>query len=210
MAKPTTKAAEETPIATIVELRRLEEKSLSVPIEGITPLIPHRWTEKAIRMMADKQQSSTRSKTTQREPKNPEEEAHASCYWLGDKGAMPATAFKAATVGACRFFDGITMTIAKQLLFVVGEGRDQLVPVEGEPEMREDTPRNSGGTPDLRYRMQFWPWSAVLEVKFVPTMIDPDSIVALIDAGGRGGVGDWRPSSPKSATGTYGQYRVIA
>jgi hypothetical protein len=61
---------------------------------------------------------------------------------------------------------------------------------------------------DLRYRNYFFPWKAVLNIRFISDAIDADSILALVDAGGRGGVGDWRPSSPKSATGTYGQYRV--
>jgi len=29
-----------------------------------------------------------------------------------------------------------------------------------------------------------------------------------VDAGGNGGVGDWRPSAPKSLTGTFGRYEV--
>jgi hypothetical protein len=226
----------------IVQLRRIEDLVLAADIEGVTPVIPHRWSEKSLRMMRDKQMSATSAPRARKEPKNPEEEAHDSCYWLtvvkaeqgyvtvsetGDgriygsdgiyyeglpvetKGAIPATAFKAAMVGACRFYEGITMTQAKLLFYVEGEGPDQLVPIEGEPVMREDTPRNSGGTADLRYRMQFWPWSARLLIHFLPSMIGPDSVYALLDAAGKGGVGDWRPSSPKSATGTYGQFRLV-
>lgn len=53
-------------------------------------------------------------------------------------------------VGAVRHFEGITMVAAKQLLFVEGDGPDQLVAIEGDRVLREDTPRNSGGTADLR------------------------------------------------------------
>lgn len=202
----------------IIQLRRIEDMVLTADIEGVTPVIPHRWSEKSLRMMRDKQMSATSAPRARKEPKNPEEEAHDSCYWLdvkdddgnvSTKGAVPATAFKAAMVGACRFYEGITMTQAKLLFYVEGEGPDQLVPVDGDPVMREDTPRNSGGTADLRYRMQFWPWSARLRIHFLPSMIGPDSVYALLDAAGKGGVGDWRPSSPKSATGTYGQFRLV-
>jgi hypothetical protein len=193
----------------IVQLRRIEDMILVAQIEGVTPVIPHRWSEKSLRMMRDKQTSASSTARTRKEPKDPEQEAQDSCYWVGDKGAAPATAFKAAMVGACRFYEGITMTQAKLLFYVEGEGPDQLVPIDGEYTMREDTPRNSGGTADLRYRMQFWPWSATLRIHFLPSMIGPDSVMALLDAAGKGGVGDWRPSSPKSATGTYGQFRVI-
>lgn len=202
----------------IIELRRLEDIVLTAKIQGVTPVIPHRWSEKSLRMMREKQMSASSTARSRKEPKNPEEEARDSCYWLdvkGDdgslvtKGAVPATAFKAAMVGACRFYEGITMVGAKLLFYVEGDGPDQLVPIDGEPEMREDTPRNSGGVADLRYRMMFWPWSAALRIHFLPSMIGPDSVLALLDAAGKGGVGDWRPSSPKSATGTYGQFRVV-
>jgi hypothetical protein len=102
------------------------------------------------------------------------------------------------------------MTDAKRMIFVAGDGPDQLVPITGEQELREDTPRNASGVVDLRYRYQYMPWSAVLTVRFMPAMLTPESVVALVDASGRVGVGDWRPGSPKSNTGTYGTYRVVA
>lgn len=201
-----------------IELRRLEEGVVTATIEGITPVIPHRWSEKAIRMMAEKQAGQS-MKGKLREPKDPEQEAHDSCYWIDvedeggcgivTKAGIPATAFKAAMVGACRFFDGLTMTQAKLLFYVEGIGKDQLVPIEGKGEMRTDTPRNATGVADLRYRYAFFPWSARLNVRFLPSVITHDSVLALLDAGGKGGVGDWRPSAPKSATGTFGQFRVI-
>ena len=121
----------------IIQLRRIEDMILEADIVGVTPVIPHRWSEKSLRMMRDKQMSATSAPRARKEPKNPEEEAHDSCYWLevkgedgtiSTKGAVPATAFKAAMVGACRFYEGITMTQAKLLFYVEGEGPDQLVP----------------------------------------------------------------------------------
>lgn len=197
------------PEAQIV-LRRLSDIEVAVPIVGVTPLIPHRWSEKSKKLMREKQQSA-RSVRAPREPKNPEQDAHDSCYWLEDgRPGMPAVAFKAAAVGACRFFEGLPMTRAKALFYIVGEGPEQLVPIKGTLSVHEDTPRNADGTADLRYRTYISDWSATLTVRFIEDQISPDSIFALIDAGGRGGVGDWRPSSPKSHTGTYGQFRVPA
>lgn len=200
-----------------IELRRLEEGVVTVEVEGKTPVIPHRWSEKAIRMMADKQ--SGIGVKAKREPKDPEQEAHDSCYWIDvedeagggivTKAGIPATAFKAAMVGACRFFEGLTMTQAKLLFYVEGIGKDQLVPIDGKGEMRTDTPRNATGVADLRYRYAFYPWSAKLTIRFLPSVITHNSVLALLDGAGRGGVGDWRPSAPKSATGTFGQFRVI-
>ncbi len=192
---------------TEIRLSPLKRDIIDVPIVGLSPVIPHRWSEKSLRMMREAQSGSkARSK---KEPKDGVAEAEASLYRLADgRPGMPAAAFRAASTAAARFFDGITIVALKNSLFVLGEGEDQLVPIVGDMKLREDTPRNSGGTADLRYRYSFWPWSAVLRVEYVTSMIDAESIVNLVDAGGSGGVGDWRPSSPKSMTGTFGRFQV--
>lgn len=191
----------------LITLTRIERQAITVTIAGVSPLIPHRWSEKAKGMMRDKQTGS--KARAKKEAKDPAAEAEASLYRLPDgRPGMPATAFKAATVGAARLYDGITMTALKTALFIEGEGDEQLVPIEGDMKLREDTPRNATGVADLRYRYQFYPWTATLTVVYVPSMIDDTSVINLIDAGGNGGVGDWRPSAPKSHTGTYGRYEV--
>jgi hypothetical protein len=191
-----------------VVLRQLDDAELQISIQGVTPLIPHKWSEKALGLMRAKQfGEQTRAKL---EPKDPKEEADGATYWLADGSpGMPATAFKAAIVEGCRFFDGVTMTDTKRMIFVAGEGPDQLVPIIGERTLREDTPRNANGGADLRYRYAYMPWSTTLTVRFMPAMLTADSVVALVDASGRVGVGDWRPGSPKSNTGTYGTYRIV-
>lgn len=193
--------------AAAVTLERIQRKTLSVPIVGVSPLIPHNWSEKARRLMREAQ-SGTKVRGA-REPKSAEEEAEGALYRM-DNGApgMPAVAFKAAMIGAVRLFQGITMVTAKSALFVLGDGSDQLVPIKGKMHLREDMPRNANGNADLRYRYAFWPWSATLQVEYVASLLDEKSVVALIDAAGDGGVGDWRPSAPKSATGTFGRFHV--
>jgi hypothetical protein len=192
-----------------IRLQRIEDAELVVPVIGMTPVIPHRWSEKAKEMMATKQQSA-RGVRAKKEPKDPEKEAYDATYWMADGSTpgMPATAFKGATADGCRFFEGLTMTDARRMLYFQGEGIDQLVPIEGEMELWEAAARNQTGVADLRYRYRIFPWRAELHVRFPVSVISPASVLALIDAGGRNGVGDWRPSSPRSNTGTYGQYRV--
>jgi hypothetical protein len=192
----------------VVEIQRLRDEVIELDIVGVTPLIPHRWSEKAREMMpGHPQNAALKSKKGIREPQR---EADACTYWLPDgRLGMPATAFKAAIISACRFFDKPTMTEAKLLVFVEGEGPEQLVPVTGSVRLREDTPRNSNGGADLRYRNEISDWTATLRVRFVPTSISAESVAALVDAAGRCGVGDWRPSAPKSSTGSYGTWRVV-
>lgn len=191
-----------------IELRRLERVVFEIPIRGTAPLIVNRWSEKAKQMMLEKQTTSARTK---KQPKDPVANFEASRYLLPDGGdGFPATAFKAAIVHAARLFEGITQVQLKQTVVVLGEGPDQLVPIDyGEITMREDTPRNASGVADLRYRAQYWPWSAVLRVRTIGGQFDRSSILSLVDAAGIGGVGEWRPTSPKSATGTFGTFEVV-
>lgn len=190
-----------------ITIERLGRETVEIPVIGISPVIPHKWSEKALRMMRDAQSGS--KARAKKEPKIPKDEAEGSLYRLPDgRPGFPATGFKASIVGAARLFDGVTMTSLKSGLFVEGEGPDQLVPLEGEMLLREDTPRNANGVADLRYRYQFFPWSVTLRVTFLPALMDVRSVYALVDAAGNGGVGDWRPSAPKSQTGTFGRFEV--
>lgn len=203
---PTTKSNE--PMA-IAELAILE---YTVPIVGTAPLITQRWSEKARRMLLESQQSSTRKK---REAKDPDALFNDARYRLPDgRDGVPATAYKAAIVHAARLFDGITQVALRQAILVLGDDRDErgdaLVAIDyGNLSMREDTPRNATGVPDLRYRPQYWPWKAVLRIRTIEGQVkDEASILRLVNAAGIGGVGEWRPTSPKSATGTYGTFSV--
>ena len=190
-----------------IQLQRIGRAMVNVRIEGTAPLIVNKFSQKARQLMLDKQMG----RTVQRQPKAPDELYTASLYEMSDdRFGFPATAFKAATVDGARYFKGskITMTALKQMIFIQGEGSEMLVPIDGVPKMREDTVRNATGVADIRFRGEFWPWSAVLPVVYVPSVIDVMSIVALVDAAGMGGVGEWRPASKESKTGSFGTWRV--
>lgn len=192
----------------LIQLERLKRARIEVDVVGRSPLIPHRWSQKALQMMRNKQFGLP---ATRPEPKNPQEEAEQATYWLDEahtRPGMPATAFKAAMADSARYFNGLTIVGLKRALFVEGEGDDQLVEVFGELTMREDTPRNATGVADLRYRNMIWPWRARLTVVYLESMITAESVVAVVDAAGNSGVGDWRPSSPKSNSGTFGTFEV--
>lgn len=209
-------------------IQRIGRSLAEVRIEGTAPLIQNRFSEKQRQMMADKQQG----RANVRETKNPEELFRASLHTLPAAGlditgkakskqpagepryGVPATAFKAAIVDAARYFKGskLTMTALKQMIFVKGEGPDMLVPFDeftSPPKMREDPVRNATGVADLRYRGEFWPWSLTLPIVFVAGQFDIESLVALVDAAGMGGVGEWRPSSKESKSGMFGTWRVV-
>lgn len=192
-----------------IELARLRPSRLIVTVSGTAPLATHRWSEKARRMMLDAQQGK---KTKVREVKDPQADFESSIYRLPDgRPGIPAAAFKAAIVSGARMFDKqVAMTAVKQVIFVEGEGPDQLLAIEGStPELWEQMVRVASGTADIRYRARFdLPWRVTLPVRYFQSSITTESLLALIDAGGTAGVGEWRPSAPKSQTGSYGTFEV--
>lgn len=189
-----------------IKLRRLKKVIHTVPIQGKTPLIVHAWDAKAKAIMLESQQTAARAKKQRRDPVA---DFEASRYRMADgSDGFPANGFKAAISDAARHYDGLTIVDTKIGIYVIGEGASQLVKIDGEVSMREDTVRIGSGTTDLRYRAQFWPWSAVLHVEAIERMFDPESLLALVDAAGIGGIGEWRPSAPKAKSGTFGMFEV--
>jgi hypothetical protein len=199
-----------------IELKRVGRVMARIPVEGTAPLIVNKFSAKAMQIMLDKQMGEA----VQREPKNPEQLFRDSLHVLPpadgqDRYGFPATGFKAAMVNAARYFKGskITMELLKQAIYVRGEGSGMLVPLldgtaPAVPKMRQDNVRNASGVADIRFRGEFWPWSATLEVVYVSGLLSLGSIVALADAAGLGGVGEWRPASKESKTGVYGTWHV--
>lgn len=206
--KPSPNGNDDLMVEAAIELKPLDKRIMEVHIEGLTPYIAHKWSEKALGEIRDKQMGKTKQKKA---PKVPEDEYEAARYRFDDgRDGIPASAFKAAIVEAAAFYDRATITqrLLTKALVVIGEGADQLVALDVAPTMREDAVRIAMGTTDLRYRPMYWPWHATLEIEFVASVLSPTTIFHLVDAGGLGGVGEWRPSAPKSKTGSYGRFRV--
>jgi hypothetical protein len=193
--------------AAAVQIDRIAAETLEIPIIGTSPLIMHRFSEKAKRQMLD----ASQGRKSPKQPKDPEAEYESAFYRTLDGGhyGFPVVAFKAATVGAARFYGkDVTMTSLRQSMFmrgVPGDDGTSLAVIEGEPEMREDVVRVGQGGTDLRYRPIFFAWSAVLTVTYVTSMLTRESLLSLIDAGGMGvGVGEWRPERK----GDFGCYQI--
>lgn len=182
-------------------LPKLEIRTLQVTIVGDSPLICHRWSEKAKQQMLDKQMGIA---TSGREHKNPDEDYHSSLYPHPDGGyGFPAVAFKNAAVTACTSLgkQAITKVAARQAFHVVGE----LVKLAGDPRPREDMVRIGMGTADIRYRGEFPEWSCVLTIRYNARVLTDEQIVNVINTSGFAvGVGEWRPEKD----GQYGMFHV--
>ncbi len=187
-----------------IQIDQIGVETLRIPIVGTSPLVVHRFSEKAKRQMLDNMQG----RKSPKERKDPTAEYEAAFYRFPDGAyGFPAIAFKSATIGGGRYYGSLTMTELRQYLFFQGRfGVDgqQLVPIVGDPRMREDVVRVGRGT-DLRYRPEFADWTAVLQVKYVKSALTRGSVLSLVDAGGLGiGVGEWRPEK----RGEFGTYRI--
>lgn len=191
-----------------IGLKRIIRDVAVVNIKGTAPLIVHRWSEKARTMMLDAQQG----RKSPKQLKDPVADYQSSMYkFENGTDGFPVMAFKSATVkgGGRLFGKAIRMTELRQLLIFLADGvgtdGTQLVAIQGEATMREDMVRVGMGSADIRYRAEYRDWTAQLRIEFVPSVIDLESVVALVDAGGTNGVGEWRPEK----SGSYGTFEVV-
>lgn len=196
------------PATATVRLERIQREIAKIDIKGTAPLIVHAWSQKAKQQMLDAQQGRKNPK----QAKDPQADYESSMYRFADGGhGFPTLGFKSATVtgGARTFGKSVRMTELRIALSFMSDGigtcGDMLTRITGEPTLREDMVRVGMGTADLRYRAEYRDWGATLAIEYLPNMIDLDSIVALVDAGGSNGVGEWRPEKD----GVFGTYEVI-
>ncbi len=187
-----------------VEVPQLDIRQMTMTLVGDSPLISHRFSEKAKKEMLDKMQKKA---SAGRKPKDPEGEFLASLYEVpGAEGVygFPAMAFKKAAVRAAKSMPGVTMTDARGWFHVKCEDH-MLLPLRyNELQMVEDTVRVGTGT-DLRYRGYFFGWETDIVVEYNAATISPGQIVMFFDiAGFSTGIGDWRPEK----NGMYGRFHV--
>lgn len=210
--------------AAIIEIKPINIVTTTVRIAGDTPLIMHRWSEKAKRMILEKQMKKTKSSA--KEAKNPVEDFIESIYWMdgkpseyteeafdeacrnGARFGFPVTAIKQATISSA-YRNGITKDMAslRGAFFIAGEGSELLAEVKGcVPTMREDMVRVGMGVADIRFRGEFASWYMDLQVSYNANgAYTLDQIINLINVGGFScGIGEWRPEKD----GNYGMYHV--
>jgi len=167
---------------------------------GDTPLIVHKWSDKAKKMMLDKQMKKA---SAGKEAKDPEKDFEDSLYKLpNNEYGFPIVAFKAAAVTACTSIGNVTKVAARQAFHVDGD----FAVIRGDaPTMREDMVRVGMGTADIRYRAEFRTWWTDIAVKHNANVMSAEMILNLFNTAGFAvGVGEWRPEKD----GQFGRFRV--
>lgn len=177
----------------------------NVTIKGVTPLIFHKWSDKAIKMIEEKQQKKAKA-NKKKEARNPEQEYKDSYYYNSDKKiAFPALAIKQALVNSARVLDGVAMTTIRASIFIVGDG-DGLIPVDYKTEeKRKDMVKIGMGTADVRYRGQVKGWSMTFPIKFNADVFSLEQVMNLVQTAGFSvGIGEWRPER----NGDFGCFEI--
>jgi hypothetical protein len=189
---------------------------LTVLIEGISPLVVHRFSDKASKAIKDKHTSGKKVRSL--EARVPKEEYEEAFHYLANgKPGFPASGLKGAIKTACADVDGIAMTQAKRLLWVPGQeagtaGSGLLLEItKAKPRMREDMVRQPPrtGTFVPRWRPEFPPgWQIEVPIVIKDTnVLSPDSVVNLLArAGMQVGLGEGRPE--KDGAMDFGMFRV--
>lgn len=177
---------------------RIDIRRMTLRIRGDSPLITHAWSAKAKQMMLDKQMKKGKQA---KEAKDPIQDYEDSIYRLPDgRPGFPSIGIKASAIRGAKSL-GMVMVDMKAAFHIDGD----LLPIDGEPRMREDMVRVGMGTADIRYRAEFPEWTIDLPITFNARTISPEQIVAMLDAGGFGtGIGEWRPEKD----GQFGRFHA--
>jgi hypothetical protein len=155
--------------AEIVRLIPINIKRFEITVRGDSSLITHKWSEKAMRVILDKQMKKA---SGGREARDPETEFVNTLYFIteepekldyenfeaavknGARFGFPSTAFKQAAISG-----GYRSGMTKDKVSIMGAFHidNELVCIEGKPEMRTDMVRLGGiGAPaDIRFRAEF-------------------------------------------------------
>lgn len=185
-------------------------------IVGTSPYVQARFSEKARQMMRTKQEAgSVAQKGSKREARDFDSDFEGAIHRGPKKQyGIPASAFRAACISACRLV-GFKMTHGKLGLFFEADFTDPrdgtpLVAIDGsEPHQLTLPVRNTTGVADLRCRPQWLEWACNLRVRFDADMFRPeDAINLLTRVGLQVGIGEGRADSKKSAGMGWGHFRL--
>nr|DAT99854.1 MAG TPA: hypothetical protein [Caudoviricetes sp.] len=202
----------------IIAIPAIDIRNATITLKGDSPLIVHKWSEKAKKMMLDKQMKVATTKG--HDAKDPFADFVDTIYFLSGKperatpevfeealsnGArfgFPSVGVKASAVSA-----GFRAGVTKNLVSMNGAFHidEEYVEIKGVPQIREDMVRVGMGTADIRYRAEFPEWSTTFVVKYNAGVISLAQLCNLFNLGGFAvGIGEWRPEKG----GTYGRYHV--
>ncbi len=208
MKKKTTKVETTTASNKAILIPSISFGYAKITLVGETPLIVNKMSEKARQQMLDKQMKVAKNP---KEAKDPQACFEGSLYRIPgkkNKYGIPAGGVKQCAVSACRFVDGIPMSIAQGSFHVLA-GAGNLIEIDGDAPVMDEAIVRVGKFPnkvaDIRYRARFDKWKVTVPVKFNKLVISVEQLCNLFDnAGFSIGLCEWRPEKK----GNFGMFKV--
>jgi hypothetical protein len=204
-------AGEKQEAAAIV-IPRPQIITITAHIKGLAPLLICRMSQKAKNQITDAYAGKPKAKTLGYDPvAEANDGRHISTQgWDG----FHAASIRGAMIDACRNYKSAKMTEVKQAVFVIPEG----VSADGSPlirivnkghEIHNGVVRLDNGTTAIRNRPIYNDWTAVVTIRVFAGLLSAESAINLLDTAGQFcGIGEWRPTSKESKTGSFGLFEV--
>jgi hypothetical protein len=185
-------------------------------IEGIAPLVIHRFSAKTKNQMKQKMETGkAASSKKNREPKDTDD-IYQEARYISTEGwdGFHAGAIRNALISACRLV-GFKMTLAKMSIFVEADGWDKeepqipLIRIYGKSQKQEDIARVETGQPYVTVRAAFHQWSAKIKIRWDGDQFTTEDVANLLSRVGlQVGIGEGRPDSKNSAGMGWGLFEV--
>ena len=189
----------------MVKLPESKNQTIIFNIKGITPLIVHKFSEKARKRIEEKKMGEGKRG---RDICDPNAEYLAALHVCKDgTPGFPASGFKAAMVRASKNL-GHKMTDSNTSFYIVADDKEnQLIKINGTHEMRTDPVIVGIGGADIRYRPMFREWSAKIKIIYDAGCVSAEQLATMLEKAGQFvGIGEWRNSSKKS--GSFGAFEI--
>jgi hypothetical protein len=200
-----------------IEIPKINIKEAEITIVGDSPLLVHRFSEKAKREILDKQMKKAKKA---KEPRDPVADFIQALHWItpmpkemtmetfdkavkeGARFGFPSVGVKQSAISAA-YRGGLSKDkVSIQGCFHI---QGELVEIVGDLSMREDYCKIPRGGADIVYRGQFDNWKSTFTTRYDDSVYSLDQIVQFINLGGFAvGIGDWRPEKG----GNFGMFHV--
>lgn len=185
-------------------------------LRGTAPLVMNKFSSKARQQIMDTQAAGSRSKSRKvREAKDFDQVCDGAVHYSTDGWVgIPASAFRAAMISACRLV-GFKMTLARLSVFILPDGfdRDDGTPlvrlIADRYERSDHAVRNATGVVDIRSRPMWRKWKAVVKVSWDGDQFSLQDIANLLArVGAQVGLLEGRPDSRSSAGMGWGTFEL--
>ena len=191
-------------------------QSAPIWIIGTSPLVVHKFSDKARNMIREKQAAGSTANSKRKREAKDFDEVYQGARHISFEGwdGFAASGIRNACISACRLCN-YKMTIAKLSIFVEADGYDAgdgtaLVRIlGGAPRPSEGMVRLATGVCDIAVRPQWIEWGACLKISWDADQFTANDVYNLIHrAGVQVGICEGRNDSKNSNGCGWGSFRI--